>query len=315
MNSTLPTPTTKLTKNNYVQALHHNKYKGYVNLIHTSLDEKNFLDKRNLLIHSNIYNTITQNHTSTVFYRDKCNVRTERPSSQNLFRDKSKLNDKKHPYVNKSSMNKSKQNPPIGSRSVTGFGIEEKKTHYHSQSSFTINLEVDKDNKRERRNTQKNHMNNHNCNYNVSRSTTTNNNNLTSKELFFSNGCSNPSSDNVSSNYNQFYLANTKQQQHSNNKLIISPLEKNITDYKINNQHSLIHLHDTDKRNERIKCESNYFGKKIEQNTVNKHDITLQSFSDSKMYEIANHYITTDESLDKYQVMSNTTKRKGGNYN
>lgn len=31
--------------------------------------------------------------------------------------------------------------------------------------------------------------------------------------------------------------------------------------------------------------------------------ITLQSLSDSKLFEIANHYITTDESLDKYQCM------------
>ena len=31
--------------------------------------------------------------------------------------------------------------------------------------------------------------------------------------------------------------------------------------------------------------------------------ITLQSLSDSKLFELANHYITTDESLDKYQCM------------
>ena len=37
--------------------------------------------------------------------------------------------------------------------------------------------------------------------------------------------------------------------------------------------------------------------------------ITLQSLSDSKLFEIANHYITTDESLEKYQCMG-YSKRK-----
>ena len=49
-----------------------------------------------------------------------------------------------------------------------------------------------------------------------------------------------------------------------------------------------------------------------------KFEITLQSINDSKLYEIANHYITTDESLDKYQCLSyacnnnyyNTSKKK-----
>ena len=36
----------------------------------------------------------------------------------------------------------------------------------------------------------------------------------------------------------------------------------------------------------------------------NKYEITLQSINDSKLYEIANHYITTDESLNKYQYLN-----------
>ena len=30
--------------------------------------------------------------------------------------------------------------------------------------------------------------------------------------------------------------------------------------------------------------------------------VTLQTLSDSKLFELANHYITTDESLEKYQL-------------
>ena len=37
--------------------------------------------------------------------------------------------------------------------------------------------------------------------------------------------------------------------------------------------------------------------------------ITLQSLSDSKLFEIANHYITTDESLDKYQCMGYVNRK------
>ena len=37
--------------------------------------------------------------------------------------------------------------------------------------------------------------------------------------------------------------------------------------------------------------------------------ITLQSLSDSKLFEIANHYITTDESLEKYQCMGYSNRK------
>ena len=37
--------------------------------------------------------------------------------------------------------------------------------------------------------------------------------------------------------------------------------------------------------------------------------VTLQTLSDSKLFELANHYITTDESLEKYQCMSYTTRK------
>lgn len=39
-------------------------------------------------------------------------------------------------------------------------------------------------------------------------------------------------------------------------------------------------------------------------NTIYTNQITLQTISDSKLYDIANHYITTDESLDKYSCIS-----------
>lgn len=308
MNSTLPTPTTRLTKNNYVQALHNNKYIGYMNKIQTSLDEKTFLDKRTPIMHSNMYNTITQNNISTVFNKGKHNLRTEQPSSQGLFHKKSQSNRKTQTYVNKSSLNKYKQNAPIGSRSVNGLCIEERKTYYHSQKNFTTNFDVVKYNKIEKRNKQKNYHNNNNCNSNVSRGTVTDNNNLTSKELYFSNG---------NNNFNKVSFANTKQQQHLNCKHIVYPLEKKHTEYRRQD----MHLHDTTKSvdklkvlnnkiNERMQCNGNYLRQNTEKNITNKNDITLQSFSDSKMYEIANHYMTTDESLDKYQVMSSTAKRK-----
>lgn len=37
--------------------------------------------------------------------------------------------------------------------------------------------------------------------------------------------------------------------------------------------------------------------------------ITLQSLSDSKLYEIANHYITTDESFNRNKCLSNTNRK------
>ena len=53
--------------------------------------------------------------------------------------------------------------------------------------------------------------------------------------------------------------------------------------------------------------------KLLNSNKTNKYPdvVTLQTLSDSKLFELANHYITTDESLEKYQYMSYTT-RKGG---
>lgn len=322
LNSTLPTPTTRLTKNNYVQALHNNKYRGYMNKIQNSLDEKTFLDKRTPIMHSNMYNTITQNNISTLFNNGKHNLFTEQPSSQGLFHKKSQSNGKTQIYANKSSINKYKQNAPICSRSVNGLGIDEKKTYYHSQSNYTTNFDVDKYSKIEKRNKQKNYQNNKDCNYNVSKRTVTNNNNLTSKELCFLNGKNNFSNGNDSYKHNQVSLANIKQQQYLNCKHIVFPLEKKKTEYR---KHDL-HLHDTTKSvdklkvpknkiSEKMQCNGNYFRQNAEKNITNKNDITLQSFSDSKMYEIANHYITTDESLDKYQVMSSTAKRKGGFYN
>ena len=322
MNSTLPTPTTRLTKNNYVQALHNNKYRGYMNKIQTSLDEKIFLDKRIPIMHSNMYNTITQNNISTVFNKDKHNLRTEQPNSQGLFHENSKSNGKTQTYVNKSSLNKYKQNAPIGSRSVNRLGIEEKKTYYHSQNNFTTYFDVIKYNKIEKRNKQKNYQNNNNYNSNVSRRTVTDNNNLTSKELCFSNGNNNFSNGNVSYNKNKVSLINAKQEQYLNCKHIVFPLEKMKINYRRQNMHLPDATKSVDKLkvsknkiSEKMQCNENYFRQNTEKNITNKNDITLQSFSDSKMYEIANHYITTDESLDKYQVMSSTAKRKGSYYN
>ena len=53
---------------------------------------------------------------------------------------------------------------------------------------------------------------------------------------------------------------------------------------------------------------------KIDNN--NSFPITLQTISDSKLYELANRYITTDESLEKFRYLTgNIPKKFNKNYN
>ena len=354
INSTTPTPTTRITKNNYAQSIHNPKSTGYYgNIVNTSLSENIFIGKSpyQTIIQpqdNSISNTIRTNKTknntqfmnnmSSLFtnrLNNKNNILTERTVSKSMLNKNKKPNENTHTIKEKSNVHKYRKNVPVGTNNLLG-GYDEKKTHYHSQSSSTTNFEITKNNKRERRNNQNNYINsNHN---NISRSITTNNNILSSKELFFSNGNNHFSNDN--NNTQNQNITNSKQQQNSVNTMnnyvslytnkFVSPKDNNKSNYGINEQQSFSYVNNKNncnKSNSKLKISSgeinesvynstnskkyneNYLGNSKGADNSNNNLVTLQSLSDSKIYEIANHYITTDESLDKYQCMSGSKKK------
>jgi hypothetical protein len=102
--------------------------------------------------------------------------------------------------------------------------------------------------------------------------------------------------------------------QEINNQCLFSIINKESNQYNSNSNNK---LKITNREvNENIDNGKNF----IDNNNVNnniydnnntaRNEVTLQSLSDSKMYEIANHYITTDESLDRYQCLSYTTSKR-----
>ena len=53
-----------------------------------------------------------------------------------------------------------------------------------------------------------------------------------------------------------------------------------------------------------------FLDKAFHQNLEDNSHVTLQSISDSKLFELSNHYLTVDDSLDKFLLMKNVNKNK-----
>ena len=53
-----------------------------------------------------------------------------------------------------------------------------------------------------------------------------------------------------------------------------------------------------------------FLDKAFHQNLEDNSHVTLQSISDSKLFELSNHYLTVDDSLDKFLLMKNVNKKK-----
>ena len=53
-----------------------------------------------------------------------------------------------------------------------------------------------------------------------------------------------------------------------------------------------------------------FLDNEFHQNLEDNSHVTLQSISDSKLFELSNHYLTVDDSLDKFLLMKNVNKNK-----
>ena len=308
------TPTTSITKSKHPNNKH---YIGKT-LYNTIKDTNAF----NTITHNNnSISNITANNNQQLFtnrLKNKTNLLTERTNAKTVHHDKIQPNGHIQDTTSKKSfINKYRKNTPLVTRSYTAGGIDEKRTSCYSQTNSTTNLEITINHKKDQ----------------------------SSKEIVFSNGNSNICNGSTFQNKNnQFIITNLKQQHYSggynynynynypyrhSNKMI-SPSEQITNKQEINNQclFSIINkesnqynnnnnkLKITNREvNENIDNGKNYIDNNVnnnmyDNNNTARNEVTLQSLSDSKMYEIANHYITTDESLDRYQCLSYTTSKR-----
>ena len=329
------TPTTSITKSKHP----HNKHYTGKTLYHHVKDNNAF----NTITHNNnsMSNITAVNNNQqcmdnvlnlfTNRLKNKTNLLTERTKAKTVRHDKVQSNGhiQAQDSSKKSFINKYRKNTPLATRSYTGGGIEDKKTSCYSQTNSTTNLEITINQKKDGK-------------FNSCRNSNSNNTNQSSKEIVFSNGNSNVCNGSTFQNKsNQFIITNLKQQQCSGNynynypykhsNKMISPSEQIKNKEEIHNQYlfSIINKESNQhNNNNKLKITNHEVNDNIDNgknhldnynnnvthicdNNTARNEVTLQSLSDSKMYEIANHYITTDESLDRYQCLSyTTTKRK-----
>ena len=83
----------------------------------------------------------------------------------------------------------------------------------------------------------------------------------------------------------------------------------NFNNYHYNNKNKLVIQRNV--VNEKIIFNNKLDNEKLSRKSSNS-QITLQSISDSKLYDIANHYVNTDESLERFRFFNKLYQNKMG---